>query len=180
MYIQDCAFASLNEAIRGTRAPREITDTLTLIEVVYYSFDDLLHTGQVVIHQDLAKDLEEIFAALRARKFPVGKVIPIVAYDWSDKASMEDNNSSGFNYRPIADTTRLSWHAYGRAFDLNPRQNPYSRRGKDDEPRGAVYDYLARGTLVPGGEALRLFTRRGWTWGGAWEDPIDRHHFEKS
>lgn len=41
------------------------------------------------------------------------------------KTSMEDNNSSAFNYRPIEGTDRPSKHALGTAIDINTLYNPY-------------------------------------------------------
>ncbi|MFN3270403.1 MAG: hypothetical protein ACK42G_07445, partial [Candidatus Kapaibacteriota bacterium] len=106
---------TFQEAIRGTKAPKEIIDSLVLIDVFYYSFDKKLHKGQLVIHKDLKDEVLEIFEMIKVLKFPIGKVIPIVKYNWSDEKSMLDNNTSSFNYRTIAGTNRLSLHARGRA-----------------------------------------------------------------
>jgi peptidoglycan L-alanyl-D-glutamate endopeptidase CwlK len=101
-----------------------------------------------------------------------------VKYGWSDDESMAANNSSGFNYRYIAGTDKLSQHAYGRAIDINPLFNPYIR-GDVVDPPGGVYDPSRPGTLVAGDAIVQAFEARGWTWGGRWDTRKDWHHFEK-
>jgi hypothetical protein len=59
-------------------------------------------------------------------------------YDADDDRSMEANNTSAFNCRPITGGTAWSNHSYGRAIDVNPVQNPYiSRGGTVLPPNGA-------------------------------------------
>ncbi len=175
----DSRFASLREAIRGTTAPREILETLELFDVEYWSFDRKLCRGQVVMHRDRVRDIKDAFLLMHDLEFPVGKVVPLVRYDWNDEASMADNNSSGFCYRFIVDTDRLSNHSSGTAFDLNPRQNPFRSRSGIIYPPGAVRDLSAAGTILPDGEIVRFFRERGWTWGADWTSVKDYHHFEK-
>ena len=49
----------------------------------------------------------------------------IDAYGADDHRSMNADNTSAFNCRFVAGTSRWSQHAYGRAIDLNPIENPY-------------------------------------------------------
>lgn len=167
---------TLDEALHGKDIPADIRETLELIAVPYFSFEARAKIGHLVVHKDLAEDVREIFATLAEQRFLIEKIIPISAYGWDDDASMEDNNSSAFNYRTIAGTDRLSNHAFGRAIDINPRLNPYIR-GDYVAPRGATYDLSQTGTITP--EVARLFIRRGWIWGGNWTDRKDWQHFEK-
>lgn len=175
----DSGFASLREALEGIEVPREIRNTLVLSTVSYLSFDGLIHSGQLVIHQELESEVKAIFAELRSIEFPIEKVIPIGAYGWDDEASMADNNSSAFNYRFILGTTRLSNHSFGRALDLNPMLNPYNARDGKVHPPGATHNPAVPGTLFKGSEAVRIFTERGWIWGGNWTVPVDYQHLEK-
>lgn len=174
--IHSC-YSSLKEAIQGTKAPPEIVKTLVLVDLFYYSFDGRVHAGQAVMHEALEDDLRQIFGSLLALRFPLAKVIPIVFYDWDDDASMADNNCSGFNYRLIKGTDRLSKHSLGTAFDINPAQNPYFARDGKVYPEGAVYDSEAPGTVTP--QIVSLFKDKGWIWGGDWTVPVDYQHFEK-
>src|SRR5512137_1765104 len=90
---------SFAEAVDGSTAPLEVIDALSMVDVTYYSFDGLRHSGQIVVDARLEDDIYEIFQLIEQLKFPVGKVVPIVAYRWDDEASMADNNSSSFNFR---------------------------------------------------------------------------------
>ncbi len=46
-------------------------------------------------------------------------------YGGDDHRSMHHDNTSAFNCRFVNGTTRWSMHAYGKAIDINPRENPY-------------------------------------------------------
>lgn len=170
---------TLKQAIRGTKAPQEIIDSLVLVDVQYYTFNGELHQGQIVINRELKQDIIEIFDIIKSTKFPVNLCKPIVEYKWDDNLSMAANNSSGFNYRFVANTDRLSQHALGRAFDINPMQNPVIYGDGRISPPGAVYDTTAKGTLTAQHPITKAFTERGWTWGGEWNSLKDYHHFEK-
>jgi len=137
------------------------------------------HAGQIVACAELEDDLYEIFAFLEDIRFPVGKAIPIAAYSWNDDASMADNNASSFNFRFIANTGKLSLHALGRAFDLNPVQNPVIYSAGLVAPPGARYNPSASGALSEHSPVVREFLKRGWRWGGHFDEPKDYHHFEK-
>ena len=166
-------------AMAGTEAPREIVTSLCLIDVRCLGFDGDSHQGQLVIHRDLAADIEEVFALIQAVKFPVGEVAPIVRYDWSDEASMAADNSSAFNYRKIAGTDRLSRHALGRALDINPLENPAVYPDGRITPTGAVYRPGSPGTFTGDHPVVCAFLERGWRWGGNFDHVRDYHHFEK-
>jgi hypothetical protein len=170
---------SFTEAIAGTRAPERVIRELCLVDVLYYSFDAKLHQGQMIVHQSVQQDVEEVFALIRRGCFPIAKAVPIVKYGWSDNTSMADNNSSAFNYRRVAGTRRLSRHAAGLAVDINPRQNPVIYRNGRVSPSGAVYQPGTKGTLSDDGPVVRAFIERGWRWGGHFESMMDAHHFQK-
>lgn len=169
---------SIDEALNGIALPPGIKENLMLIEVQYYSFDKKLHQGQLVIHKDLCNDLIKIFKCIRDEHFPVAKVIPIVHYNWDDEKSMEDNNTSAFNYRFIAGTKKLSNHSKGMAIDINPLFNPYIRQ-ELHQPKASVYDPERNGTITKSSFLVREFKQLGWDWGGSWKDRKDYQHFEK-
>ena len=178
-YIVDSSLPSLAEALRGLDFPFEVRRTLQLIDVEYVSFDGVLHRGQLVLHRDLAEEAKEIFRLFLKRRFPIERVVPLVAYGWSDEASMAANNSSAFNYRLIIGTDRLSEHSLGRALDINPKQNPYFARDGKVYPEGSVYDLSVPGTLTEDGDIVKIFKAKGWDWGGNWTVPVDYQHFQK-
>lgn len=170
---------TFEESIKGTNAPVSIINNLCLLDVEYYSFDNKLHKGQILIHKDISKDVKEVFELIKKLKFPVKEVIPIVQYNWSDSLSMAKNNTSAFNYRVVAGTNKLSNHSYGLAFDLNPFQNPYVSSSKKITPIGAKYKKKKKGTVYSSHEIVKFLKDRGWTWGGDWITIKDYQHFEK-
>lgn len=170
---------SFPEAIAGTAAPPSIVKELCLLQVHYYSFDGKLHQGQLVVHRRLREELREIFLIMKASRFPLARVIPIVHYQWSDEASMADNNASAFNYRLVSGTDRLSRHASGLAIDINPRQNPVVYADGRSLPTGAKYLPAAGGAIVREGPIGQAFLSHGWLWGGDFKPSPDYHHFEK-
>jgi peptidoglycan LD-endopeptidase CwlK len=170
---------SFSEAIAGTGAPEDLIRELCLLDVYYYSFDGKLHRGQLVVNRLLRREVEGIFAMIRQERFPVAKAVPMVQYGWSDERSMEDNNTSAFNYRLIDGTQRLSRHAVGHAVDINPRQNPVIYSSGRILPAGAVYRPGTAGTLTADSAVVRAFENKGWRWGGLFDHVRDLHHFQK-
>ena len=158
-------------------------EELALVEVSHWGFDAGLHTGQVVVHQQIAAQVVEIFAELFEARFPIEKLRLIDHYQGCDDSSMADNNSSAFNCRPISGRKQgFSRHSYGVAIDINPLVNPYiSASGNVSPPAGARFverQQDAPGMIHLGGPCHRAFVSRGWTWGGAWRRSKDYHHFE--
>ncbi|HWU24317.1 MAG TPA: M15 family metallopeptidase [Candidatus Paceibacterota bacterium] len=169
---------SLDEALAGSSAPKEILETLSLVDIPYIGFDGEEHLGQLVVHTDLVSDVKEIFAELCNSAFPIERIVPVVAYGWDDDASMADNNTSAFNYRVIVGQDRLSNHSLGRAIDINPKQNPYYAVNGNVYPSGSHYQPTEPGTLFAGSNAVQAFTKRGWRWLGDRAENTDYQHFE--
>ena len=158
-------------------------DELRHLSVRYLGFDGAAHQGQLIVHEDVATEALEIFQELYELGFPIEKINLVSDYGYSDDLSMADNNSSGFNFRYIEGTGELSWHAFGRAIDINPLQNPYIlKTGQVLPAGGAVYtdrSLQAQGMIEEDSPVVKIFKDRGWDWGGDWDHPKDYHHFEK-
>ncbi len=169
---------SFQEAIKNTPAPKNIINQLTLIDVEYYSFDNKLHRGQLVVNIAVKNDIIEIFELIKKEKFPIEKCIPIVKYDWDDDISIDNNNSSAFCYRKIAGTNKMSNHSTGKAIDINPMQNPYIT-SKGTTKRGNKYDPTIAGTLTIDSPITQKFIELGWEWGGNYKTIKDWQHFDK-
>lgn len=157
---------------------------LRRVEVGYVGFDGRDHRGELVVHEELVADVLAIFGDLRRQRYPIATMRNPAGYPGAaDELSMEDDNTSAFNCRPLPGSGRWSLHAYGRAIDLNPLLNPYiDRTGRLEPTTAGAYLNRARtdpGVLHAGDPVVRAFTDRGWTWGGSWHDPIDYQHFEK-
>jgi len=164
--------------------PKDIRGRQRIVKLKYYSFDGQVHEGQLVLDKDLVRDIKTVFKVILDTHFPIRSVIPVSDPRfrkngrWDDDLSMIADNSSSFNYRQITGGGRISNHAYGRAVDLNTRENPYVK-GKIVLPPGAKYDPSVPGTFAPGDPIVKTFQNLGWTWAGTWTSPIDYQHFEK-
>lgn len=167
---------TFEQAIFDSPAPPEVLSAQTLIELPFVGFSGENQVGQLVLVRDLAAEVTAIFREIYG--FPIWQMTPVVAFGWSDDASMKANNCSAFNFRRKVGKSALSAHALGRAVDINPRQNPYIC-GDVTLPPGAIYDVDAPGTLLAEDVVVRAFERRGWEWGGRWTSLLDYHHFEK-
>jgi hypothetical protein len=157
---------------------------LRLVTAMHWGFDGRARTGRIVVHRDVAPDVVEVLRRLHAARFPIRRMVPVDAYGGSDFRSIEADNTSAFNCRYVDGTTRWSEHAYGRAIDLNPIENPYvTSSGTTSHP--ASRPYLRRtpyrpGMAVEGGVVLRAFAAAGWSWGGYWSGAKDYQHFSAS
>lgn len=163
---------------------------LCYLTVLHYDFEGQVQTGNLICNYGIAQDLLEIFYELYQNEYQIEKIRLIDEYDGDDTASMEDNNTSCFNYRVVDGTDSLSKHALGCAIDINPLYNPY-----------VVYDYKGTGeTYISPSEGktyadrsldfpykideddlcYKLFKQHGFTWGGDWNSCKDYQHFQKT
>lgn len=95
---------------------------------------------------------------------------------------MDADNTSAFNCRFVSGRPGVwSEHAYGRAIDINPIENPYvTASGYVSPPAGAPFAQRgrhAKGVVHRHGPVVRAFAEAGWQWGGNWPWPKDYQHF---
>lgn len=158
-------------------------DQLRRVDVTHIGFDGRPHHGELVVHQGVVAAVMSIFDQLYRLKYPIEKIgTPAHYRDADDELSMRDDNTSAFNCRGIPGSDHWSWHAYGRAVDLNPLRNPAVHADGSFEPANAA-DYLDRtrtdpGLIHDGDPPVAVFTAAGWRWGGYWQSPVDYQHFE--
>jgi hypothetical protein len=157
---------------------------LRMVTATYVGFDRRAHTGRIVVHRDVASEVVAVLRRLYAARFPIRRMVPVDVYGGSDFRSIEADNTSAFNCRYVDGTSRWSEHAYGRAIDLNPIENPYVTSAGTTSHR-ASRSYLRRGPYRPGmavegGAVVRAFDAAGWGWGGRWPGPRDYQHFSAS
>jgi D-alanyl-D-alanine carboxypeptidase len=151
--------------------------------MTYRGFDGHAHAGRLVVHRDVARSVVGAFRDLYIAGFPVRRMVPVDVYGGSDFRSIEADNTSAFNCRYVDGTTRWSEHAYGRALDINPIENPYVSGGKTSHVASRRYVDRSRhrpGMAFEGGALVRAFNRIGWGWGGRWSSPKDYQHFSAS
>lgn len=157
---------------------------LRRVEVEHIGVDLQAHRGQLIVNEDLVAEVIAIFEQLYQLHYPIAKIRTVDHYPAAaDELSMEDNNTSAYNCRAIPGSGQWSQHAYGRAVDLNPLFNPSIDAEGAFEPKNAAA-YLDRsrtdpGILHDGDPAVRVFTDRGWRWGGHWTSPVDYQHFAR-
>ncbi|MBR1856987.1 MAG: M15 family metallopeptidase [Oribacterium sp.] len=167
--------------------PRE---DLRYLLVLHKDLDGNIHQGEMVVHKLIADDVLEIFEKLYDADYPIERMVLPDNYMADDEIMMRDNNSSGFNFRFISHTDKISKHGLGMAVDINTLYNPYHKIVKNEdgteqeviEPatgkpyldRSKDFDYkIEKGDLC-----YRLFTEKGFEWGGDWTDRKDYQHFE--
>jgi hypothetical protein len=155
-------------------------DELRLLSVMYWGFDGRAHEGRLVANRYASRALLKAMAGLFAAHFPIERMRLVEVYGSDDGRSMAANNTSAFNCRQVTDGGPWSEHAYGRAIDINPVQNPEVRAGTVSPAAGARYlsrSVPARGVIRPGDVVVRAFRRIGWGWGGTWRSLKDYQHF---
>lgn len=183
--------AMTNKNVMASKAPVQC-NRLKNVTFKHYDFKGKTATGQLVVLDAVAPYVDRIFTELYQQRFPIAQAKPIENYSGDDIKSMDANNTSAFNYRPITGKSSLSLHAYGVAVDINPLQNPFveftswgtatfkplkgheysnrmlQRLGKEDRKGFAE-------------EVINIFAKNGFIyWGGYWDTPIDFQHFQTS
>lgn len=183
--------AMTNKNVMDPKAPVQC-NRLKNVTFRHYDFKGKTATGQLVVLDAVAPYVDRIFTELYQQRFPIAQAEPIENYAGDDIKSMDANNTSAFNYRPITGKSSLSLHAYGVAVDINPLQNPFveftswgtatfkplkgheysnrmlQRLGKEDRKGFAE-------------EVINIFAKNGFIyWGGYWDTPIDFQHFQTS
>ena len=162
-------------------------EDLRYLQVLYVGFDAEEHVGELIVNKAIANDILEIMRVLYENQYPIERMELVDEYGGDDELSMQANNTSAFNYRPVEGTNKLSRHSYGMAIDINPFYNPCVRKYSDGSsksfPEGSD-EYVDRSKDFPykiDKEDLcyQLFTEHGFRWGGTWNNPQDYQHFDK-
>lgn len=166
-------------------------DDLSYLTIPHYDFNNNIQEGHMVVNSSLAEDVLDIFAELYDIKYPIERMELVDNYNASDYESIEDNNTSAFNYREsTSGSGKLSMHALGRAIDINPQINPYVRAdGTGKHQNAAEYwsrnkskwtsDIAKDAYIGTDSEIYNIFIKHGWKWGGNWTSYRDYQHFEK-
>ena len=162
--------ASIRALMRGSSwrpgCPVGLND-LRVVGVTFWGFDRQAHHARLVVHRTVARDVAGLFGKLYAARFPIRRIRLVDRYGADDKRSMSHDNTSAFNCR-YRNGVCCTWsmHAYGKAIDINPVEDPELWSGGVAPPNGAVY-----------ADRWKAFHAIGWGWGGDWSWPIDYQHF---
>jgi hypothetical protein len=158
---------------------------LRLVTLRYVGFDRRAHRGRLVVHRDVAEKVVGIFRRLYQASFPIRQMRLVDYYGADDRTSMEHDNTSAFNCRWRAGQPGVwSQHAYGRAIDVNPVENPYVWSGGVSPWNGAPFvdrSHRRRGMIFHGDAVWWAFRSRSWEWGGDWTASVkDYQHFSRN
>ena len=163
---------------------KEIKDLVPLlsVKVSFINIEGKTEMGELIVHQEIAEEVVDIFRDIYECRFPIVKMIPIDFYECNDDKSMEDNNTSCFNYRTVSGSRKLSDHSFGKAIDINPLFNPFVKRRKVVPENGEKYkdrEIEQAGIIQKNDCVVNAFKSRGWHWGGDWKYEKDYQHFYK-
>ena len=158
---------------------------LRVLTVSHWGFDKRVHTGEIVVHRDVAAPLARVFRRLYVLRFPIRHIRFADAYGAPGSQPADGDISGSFECRKAVPSPcgggsgNWSEHAYGKAVDLNPIENPYVGCGRTR--KRASLPYLDRSRLRPGmvtPAVVAAFRSIGWGWGGAWAGSTkDYMHF---
>ena len=150
------------------------------VEVPYWGLDGKTHRGWVNVNADVASSTAKIFNTLYAKRFRMHRVEGIEMFGGWEWLGSKGNVSTALNCRKPSEQNSpnsSSPHAWGRALDFNPVQNPYinPRTGTWDPNAPAAAS--AAGAVRSGGLAWTVLRSYAWSWSGtdSWRDYM---HFD--
>jgi len=121
---------------------------------------------RLTVHRDLVAPLESVEAEIRR-------------WDGGRAFIATLGNSYGFNWRQIAETQRMSYHSWGMALDILPKnlggRPVFWQWERDRNPDWMLVPLERRWSPPP--EVVEAFRRNGFIWGGNWVF-FDNMHFE--
>ena len=159
--------------------------SLRLVTVTHWDFDGHERRGTLIVGRAEAPAIAKAMGLLYRLRYPIRRMRPVDAYGGSDSRSIDADNTSAFNCRAATGSTRWSEHAYGRAIDVNPIENPYVSGGRTSHAASRRYlDRTRRrhpAEIFAGDPVVRVFASIGWGWGGSWTGGVrDYQHFSVS
>jgi hypothetical protein len=158
-------------------------DDLRYLTVTFWGFDERVHTGEIIVHADVADDVVDVFARIHEARFPIEEMRVVTAEELDLPPTGDGNNSTGFVCRSKVSGGTWSEHAYGRAIDINPFHNPYERGDVVVPELASAYTdrgWQRPGMILDGDEVVEAFGDIGWGWGGDWTSAKDPMHFSVS
>jgi len=165
---------------------------LRLLTLSFWGFDDMAHTGELIVHRSIALQTVKAFRELWDAKFPVHRMETAEKFatpaDFNPDGSFIEthapdlvNDTSAFFCRPTTGSSGWSQHSYGTAIDINPVQNPYVKGATVIPPNGApARNAAVAGTITKVSLPVTAMKRAGLTWGGTWSSLKDFMHFSKN
>jgi D-alanyl-D-alanine carboxypeptidase len=156
---------------------------LRVVNATHRTFNGSIAVGSVVVHQQYAKPVAQALRQMFEASFPIESMLPMEAFGGDDERAQVANNTSAFNCRVVKGSKVFSQHAYGRAIDINPLQNPFVKK-KDSSRKTPDQQFVDRvaaakkpGVIGPQSVPVKAFKQIGWSWGGNWRVNKDYQHF---
>ncbi len=164
-------------------------DDLRYLRIPYIDFDKKYQIGELIVHKKVSENVSRIFEELYEMGYPIRQMRLVSDFKGNDWQSIEAGTTSAFNCRPVTgNKKKWSNHAYGKAIDINPIENPYiSRTGYISHKASAKYRKRVhnpsigtadKAMLLKNDKATKIFEKYGWGWGGDWKPVKDYQHFE--
>ena len=143
------------------------------VTVKYIDFNGDDQSGIIQVNERIASNIKTVFNQLYDSGFRINKVEP--SSGRSDKELIDQNITTCFNFRRAITPKglgKLSKHAWGLAWDINPRVNPAEPNCGMDFEHGCEFGVLEK-------EEINLVKSNGFGWGGEiFKSFYDSHHFE--
>lgn len=159
--------------------PVKLAD-LRYVTVVFRGFDGRAHTGELLVNRAVAAGAVKIFQQLFAADFPIERMVVATKAEVDAPPTGDGNTTGSYACRPVARGTTWSEHAYGRAIDVNPFQNPYVKGDVVLPELATAYADRTRvrpGMILPGSVVVKAFAGNGFSWGGDYRSLKDWMHF---
>jgi len=188
-------YASNHTIVAAEGCPPEILSQQVAIIVPAVNYAGQEYTGILETNRIIAPIMAGFFDMALDMEFPFANVAPASEHNFDDRLLMAASIGHSFNYRTIAGTNRLTFHARGLAFDGNQAGdqggehqgfgNPYMRLDEQtgewiSEPEGITWDPNRPGTFYSDHPLVRYMEKQGMFWGGNWkpaEGVVDFQHF---
>lgn len=167
----------LKKLIKEEISNKEIEDIIksNIVDVVvpYTDFNGDHKEGVIQVNKRIVKPISRVFRELYNMGFRINNIEPYNGR--TDKELIDNNITCAFNFRRAITPNglgKLSKHAWGLSWDINPRVNPA-------EPNcGMDFEYGCEMGVL-GDEEINMIKREGFEWGGEiFEEFWDSHHFE--
>lgn len=162
---------------------------LRYVNLNYLNFEGETRSGEIIVHKEVADEVVAIFSELYRIGYPIRQMRLVSDFNANDWQSIDADNTSAFNCRAVTgNKKKWSKHAYGRAIDLNPLENPYlSHTGHISHKGSLQYRQRRHKNNTPNDHAVllkydkttQIFKTYGWSWGGDWRTIKDYQHFVK-
>lgn len=147
-------------------------EDLRYVRVLYIDFNGDTRIGELIVNEEIASDMEDIFYDLYLHQYQIGKMALADTYSGSETQNMEANNTFALLFsQPYA----MEQNAFnsGYAIHLNPLYNPKVSEsyGRTIVTPASSYSYANRlneksHMINKEDYAYEAFTKRGYKWAG--------------